>query len=73
MFAPALSCLPANKKGYYTNPIYQCWTMEKWQAQGQPNARQLLLEKTRSLIQNLTAPDNYEELIREGEEHIKSL
>ena len=47
--------------------------MEKWQAQGQPDARQVLREKTQALIQSLPSPDDYAELIAKGEEYIRAL
>jgi trimethylamine---corrinoid protein Co-methyltransferase len=67
------STLKNYKTGYYNSPIYPRWTMEKWQAQGQPDARQVLRDKTREMIRNLSIPDDYANLIGRGEEHIKSL
>jgi trimethylamine--corrinoid protein Co-methyltransferase len=54
------------KKGYYTSMVYPRWTMERWQAEGQPAARQVLREKTSALLANLPAPDDYEELMGRG-------
>ena len=67
------STLKNYKTGYYNSPIYPRWTMEKWQAVGQPDARQVLREKTQDLIQGLTAPADYEDLIEKGEEYIRAL
>jgi len=61
------------KTGYYTSPLYPRWSMEKWQAAGQPEARQVLREKTQALLQDLSAPQDYDVLIRKGEEYINSL
>ena len=62
-FLSTPSTLKNYKTGYYNSPIYPRWTMEKWQAQGQPDARQVLREKTQALIQSLPSPDDYAELI----------
>ncbi|MBC8335687.1 MAG: trimethylamine methyltransferase family protein [Anaerolineales bacterium] len=61
------------KTGYYKSPLYPRWNMEKWQAEGQPEARDLLREKTQALLQDLPAPDDYDVLIGKGEEYINSL
>jgi trimethylamine--corrinoid protein Co-methyltransferase len=61
------------KKGYYVSQLYPRWTMERWQAEGQPAARQVLREKTRALLSDLPAPEGYEELLGKGSEYIKSL
>jgi hypothetical protein len=47
--------------------------MEKWQEAGQPEAKQVLREKTQAMIQDLSSPQDYEEMIGKGEEYIKSL
>ena len=72
-FLSAPSTFKNFKTGYYTSPIYPRWSMEKWQANGQPDARQVLREKTQALIQDLRTPDDYTELIAKGEERIRSL
>ncbi len=72
-FLSTPSTLKNYKTGYYNSPIYPRWTMEKWQAQGQPDARQVLREKTQALIQSLPSPDDYAELIAKGEEYIRAL
>jgi trimethylamine--corrinoid protein Co-methyltransferase len=61
------------KTGYYNSPIYPRWNMEKWQAEGQPEARQMLREKTQALIAELSAPEDGDALVIIGEEFIKSL
>lgn len=79
MVGPAGSFLssPSTKKnyktGYYTNPIYPRWSMEKWQEAGQPEARQVLRKKTQAMLQDLSAPEDSYDLVRKGEEIIKSL
>jgi trimethylamine--corrinoid protein Co-methyltransferase len=59
------------KKGYYTSGIYPRWTMERWQSEGQPAAGQVLREKTRALLADLSAPEDYGDLIRKGTEFIE--
>ena len=61
------------KTGYYVSEVYPRWTMEKWQEAGQPDARQVLREKTQELLSNLLAPTDYEVLVGKGNEYIKSL
>lgn len=58
------------KKGYFVSDLYPRWTMERWQAEGQPEARQVLREKTRALLANLSAPEDYSELVGRGGEYI---
>ena len=72
-FLSSPSTIKNYKAGYYGSPIYPRWNMEKWQAAGQPEARQVLREKTQALLQELSAPDDYDVLIGKGEEYIKSL
>lgn len=72
-FLSAPSTIKNFKKGYYSSPVYPRWSMEKWQAEGQPAARQILREKTQAMIQTLSAPDDYAELIGRGNELIKAL
>jgi hypothetical protein len=43
------------------------------QAEDQPEARQVLREKTRDIMANLSVPEDYEELIRRGTTFIKQI
>jgi trimethylamine--corrinoid protein Co-methyltransferase len=72
-FLTSPSTLKNFRSGYYSSPLYPRWRMEKWQAEGQPEARQVLREKTQELINNLPEPIDYEYLIGKGTEYIKSL
>ena len=72
-FLSSPSTVKNYKTGYYISPIYPRWSMEKWQAAGQPDARQVLREKTQAMIRDLSAPEDYDVLIRKGEEYINSL
>lgn len=71
-FLSSPSTLKNYKKGYYVSDVYPRWPMERWQAEGRPKARQILREKTRGLLADLTALDDYEELVGRGEEFIQS-
>jgi trimethylamine--corrinoid protein Co-methyltransferase len=72
-FLSSPSTLKNYENGYYISDIYPRWTMEKWQEAGQPDTRQVLLEKTQAILSDLSAPDDYEDLIGRGEEFIKSI
>jgi trimethylamine--corrinoid protein Co-methyltransferase len=61
------------KHGYYTSQVYPRWTMERWQSEGQPEARQVLREKTRALLADAPVPEDYEELLGKGYNFIKPL
>jgi trimethylamine--corrinoid protein Co-methyltransferase len=65
------STLKNYKTGYYVSKIYPRYSMEKWQEAGEPPARQILREKTQSLLASLPIPDDHAELIGQGEEFIK--
>lgn len=65
-FLSSPSTLKNYKDGYFTSEIYPRWAMERWQAEGQPEARQVLREKTQSMLADLSAPDDYDELIGKG-------
>jgi trimethylamine--corrinoid protein Co-methyltransferase len=70
-FLSSPSTLKNFRSGYYSSPIYPRWSMEKWQAEGQPDARQVLREKTQDMINNLSEPNDYKDLVGKGEEYIK--
>jgi trimethylamine--corrinoid protein Co-methyltransferase len=70
-FLSAPSTLGNYKHGYYVSAVYPRWPMEKWQAEGHPEAKQVLREKTRALLADSTAPEDYDELVGKGSEFIK--
>jgi trimethylamine:corrinoid methyltransferase-like protein len=72
-FLTSPSTLKNYKTGYYVSDVYPRWTMEKWQAAGQPVARQVLREKTQAMLGDLSEPDDYKELVGKGEEYIRHL
>ena len=71
-FLSSPSTLKNYKKGYYVSGVYPRWPMERWQAEGQPEARQVLREKTRALLADSSAPEDYGELMGYGDEFIQS-
>jgi trimethylamine--corrinoid protein Co-methyltransferase len=71
-FLSSPSTLKNYKTGYYVSRVYPRWTMEKWQAEGQPFARQVLREKTRALLADLAVPADYEEVMAKGEAFIQA-
>jgi trimethylamine:corrinoid methyltransferase-like protein len=71
-FLSSPSTLKNYKTGYYNSPLYPRLNMEKWQAAGQPDARQVLREKTQALMEALSAPEDSAAILRKGEEYIKS-
>jgi trimethylamine--corrinoid protein Co-methyltransferase len=72
-FLSSPSTLTNYKTGYYNSPLYPRLSMEKWQAAGQPEARQVLREKTQAILKELSAPEDGDALRRKGEEYIKLL
>jgi trimethylamine--corrinoid protein Co-methyltransferase len=61
------------RSGYYVSEVYPRWSMEKWRAEGQPEARQVLRETTMAIMQDMPVPDDYEQLVEKGEEFIQKL
>jgi trimethylamine--corrinoid protein Co-methyltransferase len=72
-FLSSPSTLRNYKNGYYVSDVYPRWSMEGWQAEGQPEARRILREKTQTILAELSTPDDYDELIGLGEEFIKGV
>jgi trimethylamine--corrinoid protein Co-methyltransferase len=59
------------KTGYYQSPMWAHWSIEKWQAEGMPDPKKLLIERTRALLQSAPAPEDRDEFMRKGEEFIR--
>jgi trimethylamine--corrinoid protein Co-methyltransferase len=72
-FLSSASTLRNYKKGYYVSEVYPRWPMERWQAEGSPEARQVLRVKTHDIMVGLSTPSNYVDTIRKGEEFIQSM
>jgi trimethylamine--corrinoid protein Co-methyltransferase len=71
-YVSAPTTLKKYKTGYYVNPIFPRWSMEKWMSAGQPHVQDKLREYTIALLNDLPAPEDHEELMRKGEEFIKT-
>jgi trimethylamine--corrinoid protein Co-methyltransferase len=71
-FLSAPSTMKNYKTGYYTSRVYPRWSMEKWQAEGQPPAQQILREKTQALLTDAPAPEDCDELLEKGGAFIRS-
>ncbi|MFZ5877963.1 MAG: trimethylamine methyltransferase family protein [Chloroflexota bacterium] len=72
-FLSSPSTLRNYKTGYYTSRVYPRWSMEKWQAEGEPNTWRILREKTQALLADAPAPDDHDDLLGRGEAWIRSL
>jgi len=66
-FLSAPSTRRAYKSGYYVSGVFPHWTMEKWQAEGAPDAKAVLRERTRQLIADAPAPEDHDEILARGE------
>ena len=58
------------RKTNFTAGIWPYLSLDQWQAEGKPKADDLLRQHTRGLLNNLTAPDDHDELIAKGEAFI---
>jgi trimethylamine--corrinoid protein Co-methyltransferase len=72
-FLSSPSTLKNYKTGYYNSRVYPRWSMEKWQAEGEPSAWRILHEKTRALLAEAPAPEDHDDLLGRGEDIIRSL
>lgn len=72
-FVSAPTTLKKYKTGYYVNPIFQRWSMEKWQQAGQPHVQKVLSEYAIEYMKDMPAPEDHEELLAKGEEFISRL
>jgi trimethylamine--corrinoid protein Co-methyltransferase len=70
-FLETATTLKKYRTAYYNSPIFPRWSMEKWIEQGQPKAIDRLRQYTHHVLSELDAPEDHDELIREGEAFIK--
>jgi trimethylamine--corrinoid protein Co-methyltransferase len=70
-YVSAPTTLKKYKTGYYVNPIFPRWSMEKWLQAGQPHVQKKLREYAVEFLSDLPVPDDHEELVRRGEEFIR--
>lgn len=69
-YVSAPTTLKKYKTGYYVNPIFPRWSMEKWIEAGQPRVQKRLREYSVEFLKDLRVPEDHEELMRKGEEFI---
>ncbi|HLO28575.1 MAG TPA: trimethylamine methyltransferase family protein [Anaerolineales bacterium] len=69
-YVSAPTTLKKYKTGYYVNPIFPRWSMEKWIEAGQPHVQKKLSDYGVEFLKDLPAPEDHEELMRKGEEFI---
>ena len=72
-FVTAPTTLKKYRSGYYVNPIFPRWSMEKWMEAGQPHVQKKLSEYTIEFMKDLPMPEDHDELMAKGEEFIKSI
>lgn len=72
-FVSAPTTLKNYKTGYYVNPIFQRWSMEKWQQAGQPHVQKVLSEYAIEYMKDMPVPEDHAELLAKGEEFISKL
>ena len=61
------------RRAYYASPTFPRWGMEKWQAQGRPQASDSLRQRTQQLLSSLPLPADHYELIERGEKFIRRI
>jgi trimethylamine--corrinoid protein Co-methyltransferase len=71
-YVSAPTTLKKYKNGYYVSPIFPRWSMEKWLDAGQPHAQKWLKDYSLEFLKDLPAPEDHEELMRKGEEFVKT-
>ncbi|HXF85042.1 MAG TPA: trimethylamine methyltransferase family protein [Anaerolineales bacterium] len=72
-FVSAPTTLKKYKTGYYVNPIFPRWSMEKWIEAGKPHVQQWLRKYALEYLSDLPVPEDYEVLVRKGEEFIAKI
>lgn len=70
-FVSAPATLKNYKTGYYVNPIFPRWSMEKWMEAGMPHVQKRLSEYAVDFLKDLPIPADHEDLLKKGEEFIK--
>ncbi len=61
------------RQAYHQSAIFPHYSLEKWQAQGRPDAGAHLREYTRDLLQSLQQPDDHAEMVAKGTGFISTL
>lgn len=60
------------RQAYYSSPFFPNYSLEKWQAEGEPQAIERLRQHTIDLLENTAPPEDYEGLMARGELYIQS-
>jgi len=71
-FLMAPSTLGLFRTAYFQSEIFPNLTVNAWTQQGRPRADERLRSHTQQLLEDLTAPDDHEDLIARGEAFIGS-
>jgi trimethylamine---corrinoid protein Co-methyltransferase len=71
-YVSAPTTLKKYKTGYYVNPIFPRWSMEKWIDAGQPHVQKKLSDYTIEFLKDLPVPEDHDELMKKGEEFIQA-
>jgi trimethylamine--corrinoid protein Co-methyltransferase len=58
---------------YYESRVFPNWTLEAWQAQGCPQAMDVLRRYTQQLLAQVSAPADHAELMLRGEEFVQNV
>jgi trimethylamine--corrinoid protein Co-methyltransferase len=66
------STLQHVRDAYYSSDTFANLTLEAWQSQGRPEAGQRLRDHTLQRLHELTAPDDYADLMARGESFISA-
>lgn len=72
-FISAPTTLKKYRNGYYVNPIFPRWSMEKWMEAGQPHVQKVLREYAMEYMKDMPIPEDHDELLAKGEAFIKGL
>ena len=72
-FLSAKSTLSCYRKAYYSSPVFTRYSLEKWQALGQPSADSVLRRYTLELLGQMSAPEDQTDLLARGEDFIRKL
>ncbi|MEJ2710246.1 MAG: trimethylamine methyltransferase family protein [Anaerolineales bacterium] len=60
------------RQAYYSSPFFPNYSLEKWQAEGEPKAIERLRQYTLDLLEDVAPPEDYEGVMARGELFIKS-
>jgi len=61
------------RSAYYESKLSPHWSLERWQARGQPRMIDLVREQTLKLLAEASPPEDYADLIQRGEAFISGL